>query len=277
MTQTTIPQPTVPQLDKSGARPTVLVFAGLDPTGGAGIQADIETLVRLKVHALPIITCLTVQDSQNVKRVQTVDAQLLHQQVDVLVNDIAVNAVKVGLLFNSENINLVSNTLKTLPSIPVIFDPVLKAGGGANLTDASTEIDNIIKQMREQIIPYTTIITPNSLEARLLTGEQDLDDCAKALITLGCENVLITGEHEKDPDKIKNVLYTNQNSLCFDWPRLPHQYHGSGCTLASAISAYLVNGESVINAVQQAQSFTNSALQNAVKLGQHQYHPNRFK
>jgi len=277
MTQTTIPQPTVSQLDKSGSRPTVLVFAGLDPTGGAGIQADIETLASLKVHALPIVTCLTVQNSENVKQVQNVDVQLLQQQVDVLVKDIAVHAIKVGLLFNSENINLVSNTLKALSSIPVIFDPILKAGGGANLTDDSTDIDNIIKQMREQIIPYTTIITPNSSEARLLTGEQDLDDCAKALITLGCENVLITGEHEKDPDKIKNVLYTNQNSLCFDWPRLPHQYHGSGCTLASAISAYLVNGESVTNAVQQAQSFTNSALQNAVKLGQHQYHPNRFK
>lgn len=255
---------------------TVLVFAGLDPSGGAGIQADIETMAGLKVHALPIITCLTVQDTKNAKRIESVDAQLLQQQLKTLLDDIPVKTIKLGLLSNIEIITLVSNTLKAQPSITVIFDPVLRAGGGARLTDAKTDLDSIIKAMREQIIPYTTIITPNSLEARLLTGEQDLNDCAKALLALGCKNVFITGEHENDPNQISNVLYTAQKQLSFNCSRLPHQYHGSGCTLASAISAFLAKGSSIEDAVEQAQKFTHSALQQAVKLGRHQYHPNRL-
>ena len=261
-------------MDKS--QQTVLVFAGLDPTGGAGIQADIETLACLKVHALPIVTCLTVQDTKNAKLIESVNAQLIQRQLEALLKDIPVKTIKLGLLSSIEIIKLVSNTLKAQPSITVIFDPVLRAGGGARLTDAKTDLDSIIKAMREQIIPYTTIITPNSLEARLLTGEQNLDDCAKALLALGCKNVFITGEHENDPNQITNVLYTPQKQLSSNWSRLPHQYHGSGCTLASAISAFLAKGSSIEDAVQQAQNFTDTALQQALKLGQHQYHPNRL-
>ena len=254
---------------------TVLVFAGLDPTGGAGIQADIETLARLEVHALPILTCLTVQDTQNVKLVQSVNVELLQSQIQCLLNDIHINGIKLGLLSNSEIISLVSETLQSNPSIPVVFDPILKAGGGANLNSAD-DINSIIKLMREKIIPYSTIITPNSLEARLLTGEKNLDDCANALLALGCKNVLITGEHENNPKLVTNILYSSENKLSFNWPRQPHQYHGSGCTLASAICAFIVKGSSIEEAVQLAQNFTDTALQQAVKLGQHQYHPNRF-
>lgn len=269
--------PTIaPQTTKSSSEPTVLVFAGLDPTGGAGIQADIETLAKLKVHALPIITCLTVQDTQNAKLIESIDVQLLQQQVDTVSRDIPVKAIKLGLLSNSNIVNLISDTLKTNQNVPIVFDPILKAGGGAKLTDNNTDIDSIIKAMREKIIPHSTIITPNSLEARLLTDKESLDDCAKALLALGCKNIFITGEHENDPNQITNVLYTAEKQLSFNKPRLPHQYHGSGCTLASAISAFLVKGASIEEAVQQAQDFTNTALKQAIKLGLHQYHPYRF-
>lgn len=276
MNQTIAPQTIKNHTTESNSQPTVLVFAGLDPTGGAGIQADIETLASLNVHALPIVTCLTVQDTQNAKRIESVDVQLLQQQVETLLDDIPAKAIKLGLLSSIEVISLVSNVLKAHPSTAVIFDPILRAGGGANLTAAQNDIDSILKVMREQVIPYTTLITPNSLEARLLTGEQDLDDCAKALLALGCKNVLITGEHEKAPDLISNVLYTAHNRVSYNWPRLPHHYHGSGCTLASAISAFLVKGSSIENAVEQAQKYTDATLQHAIKLGQHQYHPNRL-
>jgi len=259
----------------SSSHDTVLVFAGLDPTGGAGIQADIETLASLGIHTLPIVTCLTVQDTQNVKLVQSVNVELLQNQIQSLLNDIHINSIKLGLLSNNEIISLVSETLKSNPSIPVVFDPILKAGGGANLNSAD-DINSIIKLMREKIIPYSTIITPNSLEARLLTGEKNLDDCANALLALGCKNVFITGEHENNPALITNILYSPENKLSFNWPRQPHQYHGSGCTLASAICAFIVKGSSIEEAVQLAQDFTDTALQHAIKLGQHQYHPNRL-
>lgn len=267
-------------LPTSKSYPSVLVFAGLDPTGGAGISADIETLSYLKVHPLPIVTCLTVQDTINVKRLEPVDAHLLQQQLDTLKDDIGFNVIKLGLLSSLEIIDLVYQTIKTQIKIPVVFDPILRAGGGANLMN--NKADSIIKAMREKIIPYCSIITPNSLEARLLTNKENLDDCAKVLFDLGCENSLITGEHEHDPQQITNILYTadeiknNISSTHYHWPRLPNQYHGSGCTLASAISGYLAKGCSIKDAVQQAQDFTNSTLQNAIPLGQGQYHPNRF-
>ncbi len=258
----------------------VLVFAGLDPSGGAGISADIETLSNLKVHALPLITCLTVQDSHNVKQLNSVEPQLLKNQIETLQKDISFQAIKLGLLSSIEIINLVSDTLKAQPEIPVVFDPILRAGGGAEL--AKSNIDSIVNAMCEKIIPFSTIITPNSLEARLLSGKQDLTDCAKVLIEAGCKNVLITGEHENNPQEITNSLYTLDNSGKLNrtdthWPRLPHQYHGSGCTLASAISGYIVKGFCIEDAVQQAQHFTNAALQHAQLLGTGQYHPNRFK
>jgi len=258
---------------------SALVFAGLDPTGGAGISADIETFSNLNVHALPIITCLTVQDTRNVKHLQSVDIQLLQQQLETLLQDISFQVIKLGLLSSIEIIDLVANTIKSQSNIPVIFDPILKAGGGANLSN--TTVDTIIKSMRENIIPHTTLMTPNSLEARLLTGKEELNDCAKELSNLGCQHILITGEHENDPEQITNTLYTSDNKGClthttYQWPRLPHQYHGSGCTLASAISAYIASSLTINDAVQQAQQFTHSSLQQAIQLGQGQYHPNRF-
>lgn len=262
--------------NSNNQRATVLVFAGLDPTGGAGIQADIETMACLDVHCLPIITCLTVQDTQNAKQIQSVDACLLQQQLDTLLKDVPIHAIKLGLLSNIEIINLVSALIIANPTIPVVFDPILKAGGGAILNDATDDVNDIINAMVEKIIPYTTVITPNSLEARLLTHKESLDDCASVLLKLGCENILITGEHENNPKQITNTLYSSNTQDAFIWPRLPHQYHGTGCTLASAVSAFIVKGFSIKEAAQQAQAFTDATLQQAVKLGQHQHQPNRI-
>ena len=158
----------------SNNHPTVLVIAGLDPTGGAGVSADIETLTNLNVHALPIVTCLTVQDTQNVKQVVSTEPQLIQQQIELLAKDISFDAIKLGLLSSVGIINLVSEILQTQPKIPIIFDPILKAGGGANLANNSK--DDIIKAMREKIIPFATIITPNSLEARSLTDKSSIDE-----------------------------------------------------------------------------------------------------
>lgn len=263
----------------SSLQPRVLVFAGLDPTGGAGISADIETMANLKVHALPLITCLTVQNTHNVKQLNSIEPQLLKNQLATLQQDISFQAIKLGLLSSLKIIDLIAQTLQTHSDIPIVFDPILRAGGGAELTEDT--IDSIIKAMLKNIIPFTTIITPNSVEARLLTGKKKLSDCATSLLQLGCKNVLITGEHEDTPSKITNIWYTLDAAdklICseYHWPRLPHQYHGSGCTLASAISAYIVKGFTLKEAIQQAQHFTDAALQQAEALGKGQYHPNRL-
>ena len=257
---------------------TILVFAGLDPSGGAGISADIETLSNLNTHALPIVTCLTVQDTENVKRIEPVDKKLLQQQVETITQDITFQAIKIGLLSNADIIKLVAQTLLIFPNVPVIFDPILRAGGGARLTNGDS--NNILKLMREKIIPLTTLITPNSVEARMLTGKKNLNDCAEELIQLGCENVLVTGEHENDPVTVCNTLYSADdrgqlNSIFYRYPRLPHKYHGSGCTLASASSVYISQNMPIAEAVQRAQDFTYNTLVHAKQLGKAQFHPDR--
>jgi len=257
---------------------TILVFAGLDPSGGAGISADIETLSNLNTHTLPIVTCLTVQDTKNVKRVEPVEKNLLQQQVETLTQDIAFQAIKIGLLSNADIIELVAQTLTIFPDIPVIFDPILRAGGGTRVTHG--DANNIVKLMREKIIPHTTLITPNSLEARMLVDKKNLNDCAEELIQLGCKNVLITGEHENDPITVSNTLYSVDdrgllNSIFYRYPRLPHKYHGSGCTLASASSVYLSQNMPIAKAAQCAQDFTYNTLIHAKQLGKTQFHPDR--
>jgi len=252
--------------------PAVMALSGLDPTGGAGIQADIEAIASMGCHTLPVITALTVQNSQNVIRFESVAPLLLIEQTRAVLEDIPVRAIKLGMLGNTQTIEAIHSILQDYPDIPVVLDPVIAAGGGAALSENET-----IQAMRELLFPLTTIITPNSEEARLLARQADtLDACAEQLQDMGCEYVLITGTHEATPE-VTNTLYTNHRRLeSFSWDRLPHSYHGSGCTLAACISALLAHGLEPFNAVHEAQEFTWQSLQQGFRPGRGQYFPDRF-
>ena len=252
--------------------PTVMALSGLDPTGGAGIQADIETIASMGCHALPLVTTLTVQDSQNVIRFETIDPLLLIEQARAVLEDIPVMAFKIGMLGSPQIVEAIYGILQDYPEPPVVLDPIIAAGGGASLLE-----DDTLAAMRELLLPMTTIITPNSNEARLLAPEADsLDACAEALQDMGCEYVLITGSHENTPAVI-NTLYNNHRRLeSFSWDRLPDTYHGSGCTLAASISAMLAHGLDPFNAIHEAQEYTWQALQHGFRLGQGQHFPDRF-
>ncbi|MDH5446174.1 MAG: hydroxymethylpyrimidine/phosphomethylpyrimidine kinase [Gammaproteobacteria bacterium] len=252
--------------------PAVLAFSGLDPTGGAGIQADIEAIASMGCHCLPVITALTVQNSQNVIRYETVDSNLFEEQARTVLQDIPVKAIKIGMLGSVDLIQALHGILKDHPNIPVVLDPIISAGGGKTLSASET-----LKAMQELLIPMTTIITPNSEEARLLAREADtLDACAEQLQDMGCEYVLITGTHEDTP-AVTNSLYGNHRLLeSFNWDRLAQTYHGSGCTLAACISAMLAHGLDPFNAVHEAQEYTWQSLSEGYQLGKGQYFPNRF-
>jgi len=252
--------------------PVVMTLSGNDPTGGAGIQADIETLACMGCHAAPVITTLTVQDTQDIKSYATIEIDMLIQQARVVLEDMAISAFKIGLLGAVETVEAVHTILTDYPSIPVILDPVLISGGGSNLADES-----IVEAMVNLLFPLTTLITPNSTEARLLAPEADnLDACAQVLQELGCQYVLITGTHENSPEVI-NRLYGNQQLLeSYHWERLPDSYHGSGCTLASAIAGLLANGMDIQTAVNEAQDYTWQALRQGYRLGMGQLIPNRL-
>lgn len=257
--------------------PAVLVFAASDPSSGAGIQADILTIGSLGCHPLTAITALTVQDTVGVQSIHPVSAELLEQQARTILEDMPVAAFKIGVLASVENVLAVSEIVADYPEIPLILDPVLASGRGDDFSG-----DQVIAAIREMLLPQTTLITPNAPEARRLAendeddGEPSIDTCAQRLIELGAQYVLITGTHENTPQVI-NTLYGPDGVIRRDrWERLPGSYHGSGCTLASAIASCIAGGANVEDAVRDAQDYTWQTLKNGFRAGMGQFIPDRL-
>jgi hydroxymethylpyrimidine/phosphomethylpyrimidine kinase len=256
--------------------PIVLTFAASDPSGGAGVQADILTLASMGCHPLSVITAITVQDTLGVEAVQAIDADWVADQARCLLEDMPVDAFKIGALGSVENIAAIAEILSDYPDVPLILDPVLASGRGDELAN-----DEMVHALRELLLPQTTILTPNSMEARRLADIEDEEEpslavCAARLIESGCEFVLITGTHEPTTQVI-NTLYGKTGVVRSDsWQRLPGKYHGSGCTLASAIAAMLANGLELPEAVREAQDYTWHALQKAYRPGMGQHLPDRL-
>ena len=255
-----------------------MTLAGNDPSGGAGIAADIETLVSLGCHPAPVITALTVQDTYNVQALLPVSPAEVLAQARAVLADMTVAAFKVGVIGNADNAAALHALFAAWPDIPVTLDPVLAAGGGAELAGAA-----LIQAIQNLLLPLTTVLTPNSVEARRLAPEADtLEACAMALLARGCRYVLITGGHEPTGDVV-NTLYSNNRLLeTWRWPRLPDSYHGSGCTLASAIAALLAQGhspcseESICSAIYRAQRYVWRSLQAGYRASGGQWLPNRL-
>lgn len=258
--------------------PIVLVFAATDPSGGAGIQADILTLSSMGCHPLSVITAVTIQDTMGVEDVLPIDAEWVADQARCVLEDVPVAVFKVGLLGSVEAIAAIAEVVSDYPDIPLVLDPVLASGRGDELAS-----EDMISAMRELLIPQTTLITPNSLEARRLaqddsneTDDPDLDECARRLLNLGCEFVLVTGTHENTV-QVVNTLHDQQGVVRTDsWQRLPGIFHGSGCTLASAVAATIANGLGVPEAVRDAQEYTWQTLKFAYRTGMGQLIPDRL-
>jgi len=258
----------------SSSPPIVLTFAASDPTGGAGLQADLFTLASLGCLPLSVVTAVTAQDTRGVESVLALEPEWIARQARLVLADIAVAAFKIGVLGSARNAEAVATVLAEHPRTPVVLDPVLASGRGDVLQDEET-----LQALRESLLPRATVATPNSLEARRLaraTGVADLAACARELLGMGCKHVLVTGTHEPGAQVI-NALYGAGGKLREDaWPRLAGEYHGSGCTLASAIAAFLAKGEDVPAAVRSAQEYTWKTLQSGFAPGHGQRLPNRF-
>jgi hydroxymethylpyrimidine/phosphomethylpyrimidine kinase len=250
----------------------VLAFAASDPTGGAGLQADLLTIAALHCHPLSVVTGLTVQDTVGVARLLALDPDWIREQAERLLADMTVAAFKAGVLGSAANVRAVSEIVAQRSAVPFVVDPVLASGRGDRLT-----ADDALEAMRKLIFPHTTVLTPNSIEARRLASpETNLAVCARRLVDEGCEYVLITGTHEAGMEVV-NTLYDKDGVVREDrWPRLPASYHGSGCTLASAIAARLAHGIDVVQAARDAQQFTWQSLAAGFRAGAGQLLPNRF-
>ncbi|MCG2634022.1 MAG: hydroxymethylpyrimidine/phosphomethylpyrimidine kinase [Gammaproteobacteria bacterium] len=255
--------------------PVVLTMSGLDPSGGAGCVADIQTLAALGVHSAPIITALTVQDSVDVQSVVAVKPELILEQGRAVLSDFQVNAIKIGMLGSVAALSAAETLIRLAGSaVPVIVDPVLASGSGSSLA-----APGLVVALQERLLPMTLVVTPNVMELAQLAGFADggLVDQVERVLSFGVSFVLVTGTHSEPGGPVVNRLFDADGLVDeSEWPRLPGEYHGSGCTLAAAVGGYLARGLSVAEAVRSAQCFTWNALKTGARLGAGQQIPFRL-
>lgn len=243
-------------------RPVVLCFSGLDPSGGAGLQADIEAIGQSGAHAAIACTAVTIQSSQQVFGFEACAASLVKAQATAVLDDLPVSAIKSGMLGTTDNIAMLTELFADQvidKDTPFVLDPVLVANSGGSLGDEKTLVSTF-----RQLLPYATLVTPNTHELRALSGEQDLHVGAKKLCAQGTHAVLVKTSHDFDSGDIEQYLYiqgemVHKSTL----PRLDGEFHGSGCSLASFIAGRLAMGDALIDAVQAADSWITQTLRAA--------------
>ena len=240
-------------------RPTVLCFSGLDPSGGAGLQADIEAIGQSGAHAAIACTALTIQNSQQVFGFEASSKELLLAQANAVVGDLPIKCVKSGMLGTTDNIAALAEFLRAHDDYQYVLDPVLVANSGGSLGDQATLVKAFV-----ELIPLATVITPNTVELRALTGLDNVEDATQKLFDMGAQAILVKGGHEATPDHIHNQLFIKgelvAESTC---PRLEGEYHGSGCSLASYIAGRLALGDELKIAVQHAEVWLFDVLKQA--------------
>lgn len=266
--------PAKPGLPVPPVRPCVLIFAGLDCSGGAGIQADVEAVGAVGAHPLPVATALTVQDNDRVRAVNPVDPAIWRYQAEVLLEKIPVAAVKIGAIGNRANAKalalLIAEMRRDRPQLPVVLDTVLGSGHGDLLTEGRAE------EVIAPLIPLATLATPNLPEAARLNPAADgVADQAKYLLDAGCAHVLIKGGHGDDKAGVTNYWFCRGAMKSWTWKRLDGAFHGSGCTLASLFAGLLAQGMDMEGALQKGQALCQEMLAASYAIAEGQRIPNR--
>ncbi len=249
-------------------RGRVLIVAGSDSGGGAGIQADIKTVTALGGFAATAITALTAQDTRDVYDIHEVPPDFIRRQMTVVLEDIGADCIKTGMLHDEPTIEAVAEVIETLaPEVPLVVDPVMYAKGGAALLKEEAR-----DFLRDRLIPMARVITPNLPEAAFLAGAEvrrieDMDRIADKLLALGPEAVLLKGGH-LEGERLRDLLVTGSERVPFDGLRLSSRNtHGTGCTLASALAAGLAQGMTLKDAVARARAYVVEAIRTAPGLG----------
>ncbi len=245
-----------------------LTIAGSDSGGGAGIQADLKTFQELGVFGMSAITAVTAQNTLGVQGVYPMTAEAVAAQIDSIGTDMGTDALKTGMLFNAEIIEIVSKKIKQYNWKKVVVDPVMIAKGGASLLQKEA-----VEALKKFLLPVSLIITPNIPEAKELTGMtietlEDKKGAAKKLTGLGVQNVIIKGGHDENSDVAIDVLYDGQEFHLFKSPRIATKNtHGTGCTFSAALTAELAKGANVAEAARAAKDFIQAAIQHDLKIG----------
>ncbi|MCC2096962.1 MAG: bifunctional hydroxymethylpyrimidine kinase/phosphomethylpyrimidine kinase [Hyphomicrobiales bacterium] len=244
--------------------PNILSIAGSDPSGGAGIQADLKTISALGGYGMAAITALTAQNTQGVTGIHVPPASFITQQIDAIFDDIEVHAVKIGMLANGEIVNAVAERLLAHGATNIVLDPVLVATSGASLGDP-----DVVDAMIARLLPLAAIVTPNLPEAARLTGlaaETDQEILARAMVDKGCRAVLVKGGHLSGATA-EDYLFDGETLRTFSAPRVDTaNTHGTGCTLSSAIATHLAKDHHLGDAISAAKSYLTAALETSDKL-----------
>jgi hydroxymethylpyrimidine/phosphomethylpyrimidine kinase len=251
--------------------PTVLCIGGHDPCSGAGIVADAESVRAAGAFPLTLVSALTDQDSCGVRGIFAQAPERLEAQWRTVLADGAPRAIKIGLIGDAALVPVLCALIDACEGVPAVLDPVLASGTGQAVADSA-----LVEALRDALLPRVALVTPNVPEARTLTGASDPASCARALLSAGTPWALVTGTHDRTTEVSNRLLGPEGFEQTLTWPRLPGEFHGSGCTLASAIAARLALGFSMPAAVAAAQSFAWNALARALRTGRCQLTPNRL-
>tara|TARA_R100001143_G_C3360417_1_gene135082 strand:- start:2028 stop:2834 length:807 start_codon:yes stop_codon:yes gene_type:complete len=248
--------------------PIVLTLASSDPSGGAGLQADLKTFQAFGAYGMSVVTGLTAGNTEGVRDVFAVDASFIDQQIALVIEDILPHGIKTGFFLDSESIGSVVRRLRMFSDIPLVVDPVLSTKRGDQIA-----ADMVIQALIDDMIPLAHLITPNLKEAELLTGisvedERSLKKAVKRLLSLGCESVLITSCNLIDDENAVDYFADSNSHYWFSAPKLQTtDLHGTGDTLSAAITILLAQGIEIRSAIQTAKSYVHKAIQSAPGLG----------
>jgi hydroxymethylpyrimidine/phosphomethylpyrimidine kinase len=244
---------------------TALTIAGSDPTGGAGLQADLKVFRTFEVHGLSVVSAITAQNTEGVDYIYPVDKDFLEKQLRILLSDIRPDATKIGMLYSRWAVEIIAEILKEYPLSNLVIDPVTVSSSGMSLVD-----DGTLDAIKEKLFSFSKMITPNIYEASVLTGimikdKNDMENAVRALKDMGPETVVITGGHLEE---IALDLYYDGEFHDIESIKVKGEYHGTGCAFSAAVTALLALGHSPLESVRRAKGFINNSIRKA-------YHPGR--
>ena len=266
---------------------TVLTIAGSDSCGGAGLQADIKTISSLGLYAASAITAVTAQNTMGVRAIEAVSPAMLSAQIEAVLEDFDVKAIKIGMIYNSENVTAIRESLQKCGyQGPIVLDPVLVATSGDSLSG-----ETLVKAMQTELFPIATLVTPNIPETEVLSGMKvgNMDDmrtaAGKIIREYGVKNVLVKGGHSSGNQMSDLLLSADGREQLYSAPKIESRNtHGTGCTLSSAIASFLALGLELPEAVQQAKTYVHNAIAAARELNtghghgslNHLFHPRKM-
>ncbi|MCM3669338.1 bifunctional hydroxymethylpyrimidine kinase/phosphomethylpyrimidine kinase [Mesobacillus maritimus] len=246
-----------------------LTIAGSDSGGGAGIQADLKTFQELHAYGMTALTAVTAQNTLGVQDVYPLSAKMVQKQIQSVGEDIGVDALKTGMLFNAEIITAVAESVRYYNWNQLVVDPVMIAKGGASLL-----LKQAVDALKKELLPLAMVVTPNIPEAEVLTGINirtniDKQDAAKRIFNMGAKHVIIKGGHDEDSSESADLLYDGSEFTLFTNKRIPtNNTHGTGCTFSAAITAELAKGSTVKEAISTAKHYIQAAIENQIFIGQ---------